>query len=86
MTVARVKCNNCQQMGHYKSRCPNPLVSEDAGDGGFGNGGFDNANATDGVAKGGFDGGGFGNDTTDGAAGGDAGGWGLAPVETSGGW
>jgi hypothetical protein len=81
-----VKCNNCQQMGHYKSRCPNPLVSEDAGDGGFGNGGFDNAGTTDGVAKGGFESGGFGNDTTDGAAGGDAGGWGSAPVETSGGW
>ena len=30
-------------MGHYKSKCPNPLVSEDDGYGGGGadNGGFD---------------------------------------------
>lgn len=49
--VTRVKCSNCQQMGHYKSKCPNPLVDEDAA-AGFDNAGFDNA---------GFDNGGFDN-------------------------
>lgn len=37
-TVAdsRVKCSNCQEMGHTKVRCKKPLVAEDDG----GNGGF----------------------------------------------
>jgi len=69
--VSRVKCSNCQQMGHFKSKCPNPLVPEDEGDGGFGGGG-DN---------GGFGDGGFGNGDTgndgfgSGAAKGDADDW-----------
>lgn len=46
---------NCQQMGHYKSRCPNPLVPEDEGDGGYGGGGADNGGYGDGADTGGFD-------------------------------
>lgn len=57
--MSRVKCSNCQEMGHYKSKCPNPLVPEDAGDDGFGGGG---------------DNGGFGNGDSA-AANGDAGDW-----------
>ena len=53
--VTRVKCSNCQQMGHYKSKCPNPLVDEDAA-GGFDNAGFDNAGLDNGdLGGGGFD-------------------------------
>lgn len=53
--VTRVKCSNCQEMGHYKSKCPNPLVDEDAA-GGFNTQGF--GNAGDNAA---LDNGGFGN-------------------------
>ena len=57
-------------MGHFKSRCPNPLVPEDdAGD--FG---------------GGAESGGFGNAQADtGAGNGDAGDWNAAATGT-GGW
>lgn len=68
MTVTRVKCNNCQQMGHY------PLVAEDEGgsgsSGGFGGNG--------GSGNGGFDTSGFG--TSGGPASGETDGWGPAPV------
>ena len=37
MTDSRVKCSNCQEMGHTKVRCKKPLVPEDDGnDGGMG--------------------------------------------------
>lgn len=36
--VSRVKCNNCKQMGHYKSLCTNPFVPDKADDGGYGGG------------------------------------------------
>jgi len=54
LKVTRVKCSNCQQMGHFKSRCTNPTVDEDSydnGAAGFDNGGngggFDNGNTGD---------------------------------------
>jgi hypothetical protein len=57
-------------MGHFKSRCPNPLVPEDDG-GDFGGGGAD---------------GGFGDAQTDtGAGNGDADDWNTAAAST-GGW
>jgi len=53
--VTRVKCSNCQQMGHYKSRCTNPTVDEDAAGGGFDNSGFDNSGFDNGAGLGGGD-------------------------------
>jgi uncharacterized membrane protein YgcG len=63
-------------MGHYKTKCPNPLVPEDSGNADFGNGG---ANGGD-SAETGFDNGGF---SAEGAGGNDE--WNSAPV-ASGGW
>lgn len=34
MIVSRIKCQNCQEMGHYKSKCTNPHVPEDGVDAG----------------------------------------------------
>ncbi len=70
-TVTRIKCSNCQQMGHYKSKCPNPLVSEDDG---YDGGGAD----TGGADNGGFDSGagnGDGGDWTSGGANANDGDW-----------
>ena len=39
LIVSRVKCSNCQEMGHFKRNCKNPTVDEDARGGGFNNGG-----------------------------------------------
>lgn len=45
---SRVKCSNCQEMGHTKVRCKKPLVAEeDDGDRGFG-GNDDGESATKG--------------------------------------
>lgn len=42
---------NCQQMGHYKSRCTNPHADEeDAGDHGGGDGANANTGAEDAAA------------------------------------
>ncbi len=46
LVVSRVKCSNCQQMGHFKSRCLNPTVDEDAAGNGN-NGGFENGGGLD---------------------------------------
>ncbi len=77
--MARVKCMNCQQMGHYKSRCPNPLVPEDGGDGGYGGGNADNG----GYVGGGADAGGFDAAPSADNAGED---WGAAAGASGGGW
>lgn len=47
---SRVKCSNCQEMGHTKVRCKKPLVVEDdGGDRGFdGNDGGEPATNGDG--------------------------------------
>lgn len=29
-TVTRIKCSHCQEMGHWKSKCPNPIKEDDA--------------------------------------------------------
>jgi len=42
-------------MGHYKSRCTNPTVDEDAAGGGFDNSGFDNSGFDNGAGLGGGD-------------------------------
>lgn len=72
---SRVKCMNCQQMGHTKVKCPNPLVSDggDGADGGFENGGFGDG----GAGHGGFE---------DAAATGGGGGWESAPAEATETW
>ena len=59
-TVSRVVCSNCQEKGHFKSRCQNPMKQEEGdngnGDGGNGDGdGFDNAAGFE-NSGGGFDG------------------------------
>lgn len=41
LPVERVKCMNCQEMGHFKSRCPQPPVEVDNDMGGNGFGGND---------------------------------------------
>ncbi|AEO63610.1 uncharacterized protein THITE_2109113 [Thermothielavioides terrestris NRRL 8126] len=59
-------------MGHLKAKCPNPLVPEDAAEGGYGNGAAD---------SGGFDDAGFDNGGFDsGAPGGVGDDWNTAPV------
>lgn len=67
MAVSRVKCQNCQEMGHFKSRCPNPPVPEDGGDAGGGAGvdnwGAENPNAGGDTGGGGDAGGGDWKDT-----------------------
>ena len=78
-TVARVKCANCQEMGHYKSRCPNPLVPEDDGEGGYGGGGYGGGGAENGGCSGPAP-----ADT--GVADGGDGGWGPGAVVDNSGW
>lgn len=54
--MSRVKCMNCSEMGHFKSKCPKPVVEDDAGDagnGGFDNGGLDNSAGFDNGGDGG---------------------------------
>lgn len=48
-SVTRVKCSNCQEMGHFQSKCTKERVDNDADAGGFDNrnGGFDNGAAGD---------------------------------------
>ena len=36
ITDSRVKCSNCQEMGHTKVRCKQPLVPEEDAAGGYG--------------------------------------------------
>jgi hypothetical protein len=75
--VDRVKCNNCQQFGHYASKCPNP-APEGEGDEGFENGAGHNDNFTTGDTSG------WASSAT--ANGGD-GDWAPAPVDSAeGGW
>lgn len=62
-------------MGHTVARCKNPPAE---GDGGFDNGGFDNADASGG--------GGFDNDTPVVESADAEGDWETAPAANSGGW